>query len=192
MTSLVAVAACGSVPPVFCDPTAKPPQFCPDGKPCPQCGQVQCACTSPPAVAFSCDSVAHFCKQDPTGNYTNLTSCGNACRPATTTMTWHVSTTSNPLNLPQSGAFAEDTMIKNAPQGPYERGLWRNGEAEPNLWDSACVKSLDNTTIFALACREGEEAWTGPKVPNSPGQCSTVHTPPGSVVINVTCCTYPE
>eukprot|EP01048_Picozoa_sp_COSAG05_P025555 COSAG05_NODE_6554_length_939_cov_1.075000_1_plen_245_part_10 len=91
MASLVANAACGSVPPVYCNPTAQPPEFCPGGKPCPKCGQVECACVGPkppppgplppPAMAFSCNSTVHFCKQDPGGNYTNVTSCESTCRP---------------------------------------------------------------------------------------------------------------
>ena len=42
--SMCAGKKLGFVPPVYCDPTAKPPEFCPDGTPCPKCGQVQCAC----------------------------------------------------------------------------------------------------------------------------------------------------
>ena len=54
VASMVAAAACGSVPPVFCDPTAKSPQFCPDGKSCPDCGTIHCACaaTKKPHLIF--------------------------------------------------------------------------------------------------------------------------------------------
>eukprot|EP01048_Picozoa_sp_COSAG05_P016839 COSAG05_NODE_2221_length_3375_cov_1.818681_1_plen_122_part_00 len=46
MASLTA-ATCGSVPPVYCDPTTKPPDFCPGGRPCPNCGRAQCECHTP-------------------------------------------------------------------------------------------------------------------------------------------------
>eukprot|EP01052_Picozoa_sp_SAG31_P038650 SAG31_NODE_5206_length_2677_cov_2.313809_2_plen_320_part_00 len=88
MASLAA-AACGSVPPVYCNPTTKPPQFCPGGQRCPRCGQIQCACPgakpppgppSPPAsTTFRCDANTHLCAASGTGNFTNLTLCETTC-----------------------------------------------------------------------------------------------------------------
>ena len=47
--------------PVYCDPKANPPQLCPDGSSCPDCGNVKCACSEDkpdPDCSYSPD----FCK----------------------------------------------------------------------------------------------------------------------------------
>ena len=89
VVSLLAVGAshlppAAPPPPSVCDPTAKPPQYCPDGKPCPNCGQVQCTCPGPkpPALKYSCNSETHQCAISAAGNFTNLTACNTACAPA--------------------------------------------------------------------------------------------------------------
>ena len=95
VVSLLAVGArhlppAAPPPPIFCDPTAKPPQYCPDGKPCPKCGKVQCTCPGPkppppppppPALKFSCNSRTQQCAISAAGNFTNLTACNTACAP---------------------------------------------------------------------------------------------------------------
>jgi hypothetical protein len=36
-------------PPLRCHPAATPPEICPDGEPCPQCGEEFCECPGPPS-----------------------------------------------------------------------------------------------------------------------------------------------
>jgi hypothetical protein len=84
-------------PPVFCDPTANPPQFCPGGIICPKCGTIQCKCPppgpapptpAPPARHFSCNRESHICVPAPSGNYSanNLTQCEKDCAPPAVTL----------------------------------------------------------------------------------------------------------
>ena len=62
---------------VFCDPSSKPPQFCPGRIQCPKCGQPTCLCPQPPpSTNFTCNGAA--CVQDPGGKYQGST-CDNQC-----------------------------------------------------------------------------------------------------------------
>lgn len=54
---LAAVSAQGEPPPLHCHPAATPPEICPDGEPCPQCGDELCECPGPPPPG--CPFFAH-------------------------------------------------------------------------------------------------------------------------------------
>lgn len=46
---LAAVSAEEEPPPLHCHPAATPPEMCPNGEPCPQCGDEFCECPGPPS-----------------------------------------------------------------------------------------------------------------------------------------------
>ena len=84
-----ATAAGPPSPPSYCDPTSKPPQLCPGGRPCPACGTTQCLCPPPgpppppPLTQYICDGITHRCSVGTSGGrvFSNLSLCQIECEP---------------------------------------------------------------------------------------------------------------
>eukprot|EP01043_Picozoa_sp_COSAG02_P036937 COSAG02_NODE_2741_length_8123_cov_5.360793_2_plen_371_part_00 len=78
-------------PPTMCNPNTKPPQFCPNGHPCPSCGQAECMCPPPgpptpppppsPNITYVCDATQRRCSVGTSSGhqFANLSSCQDAC-----------------------------------------------------------------------------------------------------------------